>query len=227
MATQPKSKEIQVQKPAQSLQAFQKKLSTGEDLQTGILKPILITAGAAVVVLLAIFGFMAHRARVVERYEATMGQILADVNGDPLSQAPGTDVEKHMRENLPRLQALVQHAPGSRKAAAASLLAAWQLELDGKTAVVQAPPDGPWASLRLAQRQVNLAQGKEALATLAPLRHKAGPDEAWASLYWTTLLQVDELQGNRDQAWKDFAEYKARFKEKADLAAMERTLAGI
>ena len=51
MATNIKNKEIQVQKPAQSLQAFQAKIAASqgaEEISTGLLKPILISVGAVI-----------------------------------------------------------------------------------------------------------------------------------------------------------------------------------
>jgi len=130
-----------------------------------------------------------------------------------------------MRERLPRLEALAQAAPGSRREVAEGLVATWRLELDGKGAVTATPKDS-WGTLRRADRELALGKGTEALATLTPLRGDATPDQAWASLYWSTLLNADLLQGDRAKAWQDYADYKARFKDQAD-PALEHLLAGV
>lgn len=226
MATRVKSKEIQVQKPAQSLQAFQQKLNSGEDLQTGILRPVLITAGGVVALVILYFGFQGWRSAAIERYESGMAQLQVEVQGDGSAPVTPQDLEQRMRERLPRLQALVAGAPGARKAEARAVLASWQLQLDGKSAIVE-EGKGPWAALRQAQRHIAMGQGKEATAVLARLRKDADPDEAWSALYWTTLLDADRLLGDRAQALKDVADYKARFRDKADQDTMDRLLKGI
>jgi predicted negative regulator of RcsB-dependent stress response len=86
--------------------------------------------------------------------------------------------------------------------------------------------DDAWGKLRLAQKQVAMGLGTEALATLGGLRAKADPAESWAPVFWTTLLDADRLKGDRAQALKDFADYKARFKTQAD-PAVERMLQGV
>ena len=71
-----------------------------------------------------------------------------------------------------------------------------------------------------------LGQAAEALGTLGSLRKDAGPDQAWASVYWSTLLDADRLKGDRTQALKDYSDYKARFKTQAD-PSLERMLQGV
>ena len=58
MANHAKSKEIQVQKPAQSLQAFQRKLQVPDGHSKG-LKVLLIASGSAAVLALGAFGIHA------------------------------------------------------------------------------------------------------------------------------------------------------------------------
>lgn len=225
MVTHSKNKIIQVQKPAQSLQAFQKKVASGEDVQTGLLRPMLITAGVVLGLGVAVFGFRSWRASVVEKYEAELAALEIDVTGDPMAPAPPADLEKRMRDKLPQLEALVGRAPGAEKAAAEGLLASWKLQLDGKGGV-PAVQDDAWGKLRLAQKQVAMGQGAEALATLGGLRKDADPGKAWSSVFWTTLMDANRLQGDRAQALKDLGDYKARFKTQAD-PAVERMVQGV
>ena len=225
MVTPRQNKVIQVQKPAQSLQAFQKKVASGDDIQSGLLKPMLIAAGAVLGLGILVFGFRAWRASVIEKHESEMASLQLEVTGTGIEPAPAAEVEKRMREKLPALEALAKGAPGSEKAAAEGLVAAWKLELDGKGGI-PASQDDVWGKLRLAQKQVAMGQGPEALATLGGLRKDADPDQAWASVYWSTLLDADRLKGDRPQALKDFADYKARFKTKAD-PAVARLLQGV
>ena len=224
MAANIKQKEIQIQRPAQSLEAFQKKIASGDDIQAGALRPVLIGAGAVLVLVVGTLLFNSWRTSVVEKHETALAELVQAVQGDPPG-APG-DVEKRMREKLPQLEALVKSAPGARKAAAEGLLNTWKLQLEGRNTAGLTLSD-PWSRLRLAQRQVALAQGSEALATLAPLRKDADPSESWAQLFWTTQLEADRVMANRDQAWKDLAEYKRRFKDRAETSSLERVLASI
>jgi hypothetical protein len=140
--------------------------------------------------------------------------------------AQPADIEKRMRENLPKLEVLAKSAPASQKATTEGLAATWRLELDGKGGIAPKAED-PWSRLRLAQRQIALGQGPEAVATLTPLRASAVPSEPWGGLYWKTLLDARTLQGEREQALKDYAEYKLRFRDQADIRGMERILTGI
>jgi predicted negative regulator of RcsB-dependent stress response len=225
MVSPNKNKVIQVQKPAQSLQAFQKKVASGADERAGLLKPMLIGAGAVLAVGIAVFGFRAWKASVVEKYESELASLQLEVAGSSIEPAAPADIEKRMREKLPQLEALVKRAPGSEQASAEGLLASWKLQLDGKGGVASSQND-PWDRLRLAQKQVAMGQGAEALATLEPLRGNADPGKAWASVFWTTLLDADRLKGDRAQALKDVSDYKGRFKTKAD-PAVERMLQGV
>ena len=67
MASHYKDKVIQVQKPAQSLQAFQKKVASGEDVQVGVLKPLLIGAGILVAGATAFFVYRTMSAGSLEK----------------------------------------------------------------------------------------------------------------------------------------------------------------
>ena len=222
MANHAKSKEIQVQKAAQSLQAFQRKLQVPDGHSKG-LKVLLIASGSAAVLALGAFGIHAWRASAIEKHEAALGSLLLEVQGegpgDPAAQ------EKRMRTLLPRLEELARKAPGARRAGTEQLLATWRLELDGKAAAASQGSD-PWSVLRLAQKRIALGQGQEAVAALAPLRGKAEADQAWAAPYWSTLLDARRLTGERAEAWKDYAEYRARFRDRADRD-LEQVLQGI
>jgi len=226
MVSHGKDKVIQVQKPAQSLQAFQKKVTTGEDIQVGYLKPMVMAAGILVVAFAAFYGFKAVRASSLEKHQTALADLQIElIGGEGAPGTPPQDQDKGMRERLPRLEALARSAPRDDKAVTEGLLATWRVELGEKGAATAAPADA-WGKLRLAQKQVAMGQGPEAAATLASLRKGASPDEAWAAVFWSTLLDADRLQGNRDQAWKDLAEYKARFKQLAD-PSLDQMLAGV
>lgn len=226
MASPIKHKEIQVQKPAQSLQAFQRKLETGESPEMNIVKPAVIVAGVVLIGALGFFGYRSSRAGAVKKHEAAVAELMLVVQGDPQKPSLPAEIEKRMRENLPKLEALAQQAPSSQKATTEALVATWRLALDGKGGVATRTDD-PWSRLRAAQRQVALGQGAEALSTLEPLKATATPQEAWGGIFWKTLLEARSLKGDREQALKDYAEYKQRFREQADIRGMERILVGI
>ncbi|MDR3672974.1 MAG: hypothetical protein P4L36_19170 [Holophaga sp.] len=225
MVSHGKDKVIQVQKPAQSLQAFQKKVATGEDIQVGYLKPLLMVAGILVVAFAAYFGFRANRAASLEKHQTALADLQIEVLGDQTTPPSPEVLEQRMRERLPRLEALAKSSPRDDRAVTEGLLATWRLQLGEKGAAPAVQTD-PWSRLRLARKQVAEGQAQEAAATLASLRGNAGPDQAWAPIFWSTLLDADRLQGNRDQAWKDLADYKARFKQLVD-PGLERMLAGV
>jgi hypothetical protein len=209
-----------VQKPAQSLQAFQQKVASGEDVQVGLLKPLLIGAGALVLAAAGYFVITTMRANNLEKHQTALADLQLEVSGDLSGNgepASPQELEKRMRDRLPRLEALAQSAPAGDKALSEGLLATWRLQLG-----VQGTP----APLRVAQRQIALGQGKEASATLAPLRSAASPDKAWAPLFWSNQLSADQLLGDRTQAWKDLGEYKTLFKGQAD-PSLDRQLAGV
>jgi len=229
MASHYKDKVIQVQKPAQSLQAFQKKVASGEDVQAGVLKPLLIGAGALAAVAMAFFVYRGVSANALEKHQSALADLQLEVAGDlggTGEPASPQDLEQRMRERLPKLEALAKSAPAADRALTEGLLATWRLQLGDKGAAAPAVSQDPWGQLRLAQKQVAMGQGQEAGATLAPLRKAAEPGQAWAPIFWSTLLEADQLQGNRDQAWKDLGEYKTRFKGQAD-PSLDRQLSGV
>lgn len=225
MAANSKSKEIQVQKPAQSLQAFQQSLNQGEQAGAGMLKPVLLTVALLLVGVLGFFGWRAWRSSALERHENAMAEVVQTVFGDGLAPVPAAEVEKRMREQLPALELLVKQAPASARPVAEATLASWRLQLDGKGGLEETSKDA-WSRLRLATRQIALGQAAEAAQTLRDLRTKANPEEPWSSLYWATLMDLHRLRGDRAEALKDYAEYKNRYKESAD-PVVERMLASI
>jgi hypothetical protein len=226
MARPTKNRQIQVQKPAQSLAHFQTKYNQGEEEDAGLLKPILIGIASVVAVGLLIGGWSAWQTSVAEKHEAALASLQMEVEGDGLAPVPAEEAEKRMRERLGRLEALVSSAPSSRKASTMGLLATWRLALDGKG---QAPnkAEDPWGQIRLAQRALALGQVQDARAQLDSLRAKATPSEAWAEAFWLSQMDADRLAGDRAQALKDLAEYKARFKNRGDAAGLEKLLQSI
>jgi hypothetical protein len=227
MVTHHNDKIIQVQKPAQSLQAFQKKVAAGEELHVGYLKPILLTAGVAVLATAAYFGFSAVRASSLENHQAALADLELEVTGDPTAAAPPApqDLEQRMRERLPRLENLAKSSPRDSRAVTEGILSTWRLVL-GDKAEAPLPATDPWSRLRLAQKQVAMGRAQDAAAILAGLRKAADPGQDWAPIFWNTLLDTDRLQGNREQAWKDLADYKSRFRQLAD-PALDQLLAGV
>lgn len=226
MARPDKVREIQVQKPAQSLAHFQTKLGQGREDDAGLLKPILLGVTALLALGLLYGGWNLWRTSATEKHEVALSALQVEVEGDGVTPLPAAEVEKRMRERLGRLEGLVQAAPSSRKAATAGLLATWRLTLEGKSPA-PAKAEDAWGQLRLAQRALALGQVQEARAQLDPLRAKALPGEAWAEAFWTSQLDTDRLAGDRTQGLKDLADYKARFKGRGDAAALETVVRSI
>lgn len=226
MARPSTTREIQVQKPAQSLAHFQAKLGQGESEDNGLLKPILIGAAAVVFLGLLYGAWNAWHTGVIEKHEAALATLQLEVEGDGAQTLSPTEVEQRMRERLPKLDALVASAPSSSRAATAGLAATWRLTLNGK-GQIPAKAEDAWGHIRLAQRALALGQVQEARAQLDPLRAKATLGEAWAEAYWTSQMDTNRLAGDRPQALKDLAEFKAHFKGRGDAAPLEAMLQGI
>jgi hypothetical protein len=219
-------REIQVQKPAQSLAHFQTKLGQGTEEEAGLLKPILVGAVALVAVGILYGAWGAWQSSAAEKHEAALAALEMEVEGDGTTPLPPAGMDKRMRERLPRLEALVASAPSSRKAATAGLLAAWRLALEGKAAA-PAPADDAWGHIRAAQRAIALGQVQEARTQLDPLRANAQPGESWGEAFWACQMDANRLAGDRAQALKDLADYKSRFKGRSDTSALESQLQSI
>lgn len=226
MARPPKDREIQVQKPAQSLAHFQTKLNQGPEEEGGLLKPILIGLGSVLLLGVIYGGWSAWHTQAVEKHEAALSALQMEVEGDGVKPVAPEEMEKRMRAQVGRLETLVAEAPSSRKAVTAGLLATWRLALGGKETAT-AKVEDPWDQIRLAQRALTLGRIQDARAQLDPLRAKATPGEAWAEAFWSSQMDADRLAGDRAQALKDLAEYKARFKGRGDASAMEGLLQSI
>ena len=226
MARSSSDREIQVQKPAQSLAHFQAKLGQGQEEDAGLLKPILLGISGVLALGLIVGGWNLWRSSVAEKHEAALSALQMEVEGDGVTPLAPAEVENRMRERLPRLEALASEAPSSRKAATAGLLSTWRLALDGKGAAPAQAAD-VWGQLRLAQRALALGQVQEARAQLNPLRARATPSEAWGEAFWTTQLDADRLAGDRAQALKDLAEYRSKFKGRGDATPMEAIVRSI
>ncbi|MCL1907925.1 MAG: hypothetical protein FWG12_00985 [Holophagaceae bacterium] len=222
-----KQKEIQIQKPAQSLTAFQRKVSSGViDSGSNLLKQIAI-AGAAViaVIVMAVFWSM-WRKHKIEQHETALSALITEVEGSLSIPVPVEERELRMRDALPRLEDIVSKAPRASKEVAVGLLSTWKLTLDGRGGELPSPAD-PWSRLRLARRSIALGQATEAINIISVLHKDAGPNRAWSQIYWSALMQIRQLEGNREQALRDFAEYRKVFKARAELDEMEKLLNAI
>ena len=218
-----RDKVIQVQKKAQSLEQFQR-AAAGEG--SPALKGVLLGGGLLVAALIAWGAWTVHRQRAAEAFETRIASLRLQVEGDGLTPVAPDQLQTRMQAALPQLEALVKEAPSSRRPQAEGLLASWKLELTGQGGLPAATAT-PWGRLREAQRLTALGQGKEAKILLDPLRAKATSDEPWGQAYWVSLLEVDRLNGDRDQAFKDLGEYRARFKDTRDSAQLDRMVQSI
>jgi len=135
------------------------------------------------------------------------------------------NIEDRMRESLPQLEALVRSAPSSDDGLTGRVLDSWRTQLSLGDSSLSKPSDA-WGRLFLAQRFVALGDADNATAAIVTLRKSANPSEAWATTFWSTLIDIDQLQGDRNKAWKDLAEYKLRFKQKAS-PELEHIIASI
>ena len=221
-----KQKEIQIQKPAQSLSAFQRKVASGADDRTILLKGFIIAASAILVGIVIIVTWRMVRGSNIRHHEAALAALITEVEGDIANPTTPEEKEQKMREALPRLEEIAKNAPASRKAVANGYVSTWKLQLSGIGDPLPEPTD-PWSRLRLAQRSIVIGQAQEAADILLSLHRDAKPDRAWAQPYWSTLMQLRQLQGNREQAIVDYSEYRRLFKNQADLEAMDKMLNAI
>src|SRR5664279_196256 len=100
MARPTKNREIQVQKPAQSLAHFQTKFNDGQEEDAGLLKPILIGIASVVAVGLIFGAWNIWQSSAAEKHEAALAALEMEVEGDGLSPLGAAEVEKRMREHL-------------------------------------------------------------------------------------------------------------------------------
>lgn len=221
-----KKREIQIQKPAQSLTAFQYKVASGIDDRANLMKRIIIAAAALVLLVAGFAVWRIWRGHSIAQHEIALSALVAEVEGTSLAPTPQAEKEQRLRNALPKLEELARKAPGACRDVANGLAAAWRLELEGKGSQLPSPND-PWSRLRLAQRSIALGQAKEAGDLIAPLHKDAKPSRAWSQIYWSALLQVRLLEGDRQQALKDYSDYRKVFKTQADLAAMDKIINSI
>lgn len=223
-----RNKEIQVQKPAQSLAHFQAKLASADDVETGMVRQLVIGGVAVALLVAGYFGYRAWQTGKVERFETARAEILMAIEGDVQAPYASQDYEKRLRENLPALEKLAKEAPGSRRAQALSEVQSFHLMLDGQAgAASPAPASTPVAKIQDAGRLVALGRGKEALDLLLPLRGKATAGQPWADLYWTTLLDARRLTGDRAAALKDLSDYRKEFQGEGSYRRLEQMAQGI
>jgi len=221
--TSVKQKEISIQKPAQSLTAFQHKVALGIDERSSLMKQFIIVSTVILIGIAAVVCWNLWRHQKIEQHETAMAALITEVQGTLSNPVSPEEREKRMRNALQRLEELARTAPNSRKSVANGIVSAWKLELDGKGDPLPIPADH-WSRLRLAQRSIVLGQTKEAKDMISVLHKSAKPDQAWSQLYWSMLMQIRQLEGNREQALKDYSEYRKIFKSQADLNAMEKIL---
>jgi hypothetical protein len=236
-----KKKEIRIQKQAQSLTAFQSKVARGYDDRAALLKRLLAAAAALALALAAFVSWRMWRSHKIERHETALAALLSEVQGDAprpgAPEAPGdldapgaADRAQRMRAALPRLEDLARTAPGPCAPVANGMAAAWRLALGpeaGEAGPPGDPPGDPWSRIRLAQRSIALGRAQEAHDLIAPLRKGAAPGRAWSGQYWGLLMQARQLEGDREQALRDYAAYRRLFKGHADADALDKALAGI
>lgn len=218
-----RDKVISVQKKAQSLEQFQRR-AAGEGASA--VKTVLIGGGLLVAGIVAWGAWTLHRQHAAEAFEAQLATLRLQVEGDGITPVAPDQLQTRMQAALPRLQALLNEAPSSRRPQAEGLLASWKLELTGQGGV-PAATGTPWGRLREVQRLLALGQGQDAKALLAPLRAQATSDAPWGLAYWVSLLEADRLSGDRDQAFKDLGEYHARFKDAGGGAQLDKLVQSI
>lgn len=225
MAANPQDKVIQVQKPAQSLEHFQRSL--GDETGSPALRKALMGAGLLAVAGIGWLVWSTVRDQRVEKFENSVAALRLEVEGDGATPVAPAELEQRMKAALPRLEALAKEAPVPSRATTDGLLQSWKLSLSG-TGAIQGNPNGDaWDRLREAQRLLALGQAKPVTELLSPLRPKANPSQPWAEAYWVTLLEADRLAGDRPQALKDLADYKDRFKKDGAAPEMDRALQSI
>lgn len=207
-----KDRLIQVQKPAQSLEHFQKDYSRAQGGGETLLRPLLLGVGGLAILGLGYLSYDQWATSRLERFEGSLAALVEEVEGG-VSPATGEALQKKMREAMPRLEALAKGAPASRKAMAEGMVASWKLAVEGTGAA----PGGqdPWSRLAKVRRALALGQAVEAGQILDGLRKEAGPDQAWGATFWQVQFEVDRLAGASAQAKAHLAEYRSRYEGKA------------
>lgn len=150
-------------------------------------------------------------------------QISNNVNSLGAKPVAPEDLEARMRKWLPKLEEL-SHSMSSGDNSGERTLATWQAQLGLANKLPN--PSNAWDKLWLAKRLIALGNNQAAELMLAPLRKSADPTKSWGPSFWSTLVSLDQLQGDREKAWKDIEEYKIRFKDQAN-PNIDRIMNGI
>lgn len=142
------------------------------------------------------------------QFEVFNGVVVSD-------SVPSKTIEDRMRACLPQLEALAHAAPSSDAGMTNRVLASWRTQLSLGDGPLPKSSDA-WSRLFLAQRFIALGDATNAAAEIATLRKAANPSETWATFFWYTLMNINQLRGDRSQGWKDLVEYRVRFEQQAN-----------
>jgi hypothetical protein len=209
------NKTTHIQKVLQILRFFKAKMTM----------LVLFLIGAMALVTVAYFAFQVLHESYRKKHRTALANLQLEVFDGVLQSVSSEGLENRMRAHLPQLEALAHLAPRNDNGVTDRILASWRVQLCLEDSLVPKPSNA-WDRLFLAKRMISLGNGRGAAEMLSPLRKSADPSQVWSATFWSTLLMIDQLNGDRNQGWKDLEDYKIKFKQDAK-PELEQMMAGI
>lgn len=214
--------EIQVQKPAPSLQNFQKTL--GQPDRTQLFRYALWCGVLSLVLLLSKAGFDYFADQRVVRFLVTFEQIRSESEGNLSNLNKGEALRSSIEKGIPRLQALLKTTPSAYQNQVFGMLKKWELILGTSPSTNPSLKLAPWETLQLAEQALAVGQTQQAQDLIQPLGSKAKLQASWGMTYWELQLSIDQQKGS----FRDAQDHLALFEKsypKADASALRKIVA--
>lgn len=209
MAKSHNPKLIQVQKPAPSLDHFQKNLSKEEPAQ--VFKKILWAGAVLVGLLLASHFIRQSREKEVLAFQARLSALRVEALGTDFDPKKGDSLAQSIAHVLPQLESSLTSVPSSQRNGLINMINTWRLVL-GQPALSETPQSlEAWEHIQLANQQLLMGRSQEARASLQPLASKASQSSSWVQVYWEMQLLIDQAEQNVVSAREHFNHYRKVF----------------
>ncbi len=211
MTQQDTPKIIQVQKPAPSLDHFQKSLSKEDPSK--VFKKVLLAGGIFVLLLLVIYFIRQSRENTVLAFQAQLSALRIEALGTEFEPKKGDALSQSLALYLPQIEALLTQAPSSQRNSLINMINSWRL-VSGKPPLSETPASlQAWERIQQANQALLLGQLKEAQDWLTPLASEAKTPSSWAKAYWEIQLMIDQSKGDVTSARKHLDLYRQAFPE--------------
>jgi hypothetical protein len=202
---------IQVQRPAPSLDHFQKSLSKKDPSK--VFKTILWAGGIFVSFLLIGYLIKQSRDKAILTFQTQVSALRIEALGTEFEPKKGEVLTQSLVRVLPQLESLLTNAPSSQKNGLINLINSWRLIL-GQDPLVDTPRSiEAWDRIQQANQALLLGQPQAAQLLLKPLESEAETASSWSQAYWEIQLMIDQSQGDVSSARKHLELFRHAFPE--------------